>query len=80
MNYYLSHLKKCFNTNLDSHILHTNVVPLMGFTRLVAGLVFLQPVSNRLGRLDHIFQLVWVWRRVPLQVPFLDKVKARKAE
>lgn len=60
--------------NLDAHVLHSDVVPLGRFAvlaGLVAGLVLLQPVSNRLGRLHHVLQLVRVRRRVALQVSLL---------
>lgn len=57
--------------DLDAHVLHSDVVPLGRFAGLVAGLVLLQPVSNGLGRLHHVLQLVRVRRRVALQVSLL---------
>lgn len=60
--------------DLDAHVLHSDVIPLGRFTLLAglgAGLVLLQPVSNGLGRLHHVLQLVRVRRRVALQVSLL---------
>lgn len=72
--HYLFHMKKTiFRADLYSHILHTNVVSLIRFARLVTRLVFLQPMGHRLGCLDHVLQLVWVWCRVALQDSFLQK-------
>lgn len=68
---FISYESLFLRADLYSHILHTNVVSLIGFARLVTRLVFLQPMSHRLGSLDHVLQLVWVGCRIALQISFL---------
>lgn len=74
--------KTCLaSADLDAHVLHSDVVPLGRFTisaGLVAGLVLLQPVSDGLGRLHHVLQLVWVRRWVALQVSLLVGEKDKR--
>lgn len=69
-------MKVTDEADLNAHVLHSNVVPLSWLrlsARLVARLILLQPVSHGLGRLHHVLQLVWVWRRVALQVSLLEE-------